>query len=760
MKIDRRSFLSLVAGGAAGTALSPLPWKLTDDISIWSQNWSWTPVPEDGEAEYVSSVCTLCPGGCGITARRIKDRVVKIEGLKGCPVNDGGICILGLSGTQLLYGPTRIQSPMKRTGNRGDGQWEKISWDEAVSTVVEKLASLRSGGQPQKAGCILGSEQGTLPSLFDRFMTAYGSPNVMSPASSRTSYEMAMQLMQGGKPTAGYDFEHSDFILSFGSGIIDGWGSPVRMFQSNSDWKTRKVKVVQIEPRLSNTAAKSDKWIPVNPGTECVLALGMAYVIIKEGIYNQKFIDNFAYGFFDWTDEKGENHHKGFKELVLGNYSPDQVSKITGVSQSTIAHLARSFAFASKPVAICGRGQGHTPVSLHEAMAVHALNALVGNINQKGGIWAVPAPDYIRWPEVKLDEAARKGLTASRIDGAGSDKYPLVKSLLNRLPGAIASGSQSLELLFVSGVNPLYEMRDTHAVKSAFEKIPFVVSFSSYMDETAANADLILPSHVYLERYEDVPSPVGFNRPFIGLTKPVIEPLYDTRHVGDVILLMAKALGGSVAEAFPWDSYEGCLRETLGDKWDLLVENGFWIDEGYVPESLDKAFETKSTKFEFFVSRLSETLRKDEQALPHYMAIESEGDVESYPLVLIPYDTTRLSNGYIGNPPFMTKTLDDTILKGNDGFIEINPKTAKTLGWVEGAFATVTTPKGEARVKVHLFEGLMPGIIAMPTGLGHTAYDSYLAGKGFNVNELIGPVEDPASGLDAAWGIRAKLAKA
>ncbi|MCK5205027.1 MAG: hypothetical protein KAR15_14190 [Desulfobacterales bacterium] len=110
MKVDRRSFLAFVLGGAAGTALSPLPWKVTDDFAIWSQNWPWTPVPERGEISTVNSACTLCPGGCGISVRKAGERVIKIEGLKGHPVNDGGLCILGLAGAQLLYGPTRIRT--------------------------------------------------------------------------------------------------------------------------------------------------------------------------------------------------------------------------------------------------------------------------------------------------------------------------------------------------------------------------------------------------------------------------------------------------------------------------------------------------------------------------------------------------------------------------------------------------------------------------------------------------------------------------
>ena len=117
MNIDRRSFLSFVIGGAAGTALTPLPYKLTDDLSIWTQNWPWTPVPADGEVSHVGSTCTLCQGKCGILVRKIDDRAVKIEGLPGHPVNDGAICLLGLSGLQLLYSPYRIRTPLKRSGN-------------------------------------------------------------------------------------------------------------------------------------------------------------------------------------------------------------------------------------------------------------------------------------------------------------------------------------------------------------------------------------------------------------------------------------------------------------------------------------------------------------------------------------------------------------------------------------------------------------------------------------------------------------------
>jgi anaerobic selenocysteine-containing dehydrogenase len=171
MKLSRRCFLSLVAGGAAGTALSPLPWKLTDDSSIWSQNWPWTPVPPDGEGTYTLSTCTLCPGGCGISVRKIDDRAIKIEGAKGHPLNDGGICILGLSGLQMLYGPTRVQSPLKRVGERGQGQWKAISWEQAIGEVAEKLGEIRGRGNPQSVACIAAKDTGTVGRLLRRFMS-------------------------------------------------------------------------------------------------------------------------------------------------------------------------------------------------------------------------------------------------------------------------------------------------------------------------------------------------------------------------------------------------------------------------------------------------------------------------------------------------------------------------------------------------------------------------------------------------------------
>lgn len=779
MKLDRRTFIEIAvgfsAGAGAGFMLTPVNWKLMDDMTIWSQEL-WPryqlgglkgKLPQRGEVSNADTVCKLCPGGCGITVRKVEKRCTKIEGRNGYPVNDGGICPLGASGLQLLYGPWRVPGPLKRSGKRGSGHFSRISWQEAIHEVVEKLSALRHAGEAHKVAAILDSDRGTVPQLFSRFLQAYGSPNFIRTASDQDTYELALKLMQGADSSVGYDLEGANFILSFGSGLIEGWGAPVRVIQAHSMWRSgngrKRAKVVQIEPRLSNTAAKADNWYPIEPGTEGALAMGLAHVIIKESLYDFDFVGSQTFGFEDWSDVTGKTY-TGFKRLVLTEYGPENVSRITGLSAKKIVDLARAFARAERPLAVWGRGKGTTSGSLYECMAVHALNALVGNINKPGGVSTRPEVPMQPWPEVVVDNIAWAGSSMPRVDGAGTARYPLTKYLPDRWP-QIVSGSDggAIKALLVQGADPCFTTMDSTAVAKAFEQIPFVVSFSTFLDETAFHADLVLPNHHYLERWEDVPTPVGLHRPVLGVCKPVVSPQFDTRHVGDVLMTIAKSLGGSVAEAFPWEDYESVLKETMGEKWDTLEEMGYVAETDYGLSTWDSPFGTPSGKFEFYVSTFDQAgleMRKDVGYLPHYQPIDPEGNAVQYPLVLIPTELMRLADGAVGNPPFCTKTMEENELKGNDLFVEVNPKTAAEYGLSEGRHAMLATPKGKGKVLVHLSEGIMPGLIGIPKGLGHTAYDDYLAGKGISANSLMSVVEDPVSGLCATWGIRAKLTRA
>lgn len=734
MKLSRRCFLSLSIGGAVGTAMTPLPWKLTDDLSIWSQNWPWTPVPPDGKASFVNSTCALCPGHCGIRVRKVDQRAVKIEGQEGTPLNAaGGMCLLGMSSLQLLYGPTRVKGPLRKVVDaNGNASWEPISWQKAVEEVAQRMSELRTRSNARTVACLLDREDGTVPHLFKRLLKAYGSPNFYHMASVEDTYAMALALTMGIDGYAGLDVGRSDFILSFGSALLDGYGSPLRMMQAVSRLKEQHGTLVQVEPRLSNTAAKADIWLAAKPGTEADLAMAMAYVLIDRRRFNEKFV-------YDHIEDFGQ-----FAVLVRNGFSPENVAPTTGIDAETIVKTALAFADAKRPLAIFGRGNGQTPGSLKEALAVNALNILVGNINQPGGLHTVPAFNYINWPEPALDDLALAGAELPRLDGTESGSVDRLFETVNAQP-------DKLQLLLVGETNPCQTVKDSRKINQVMEKVPFVVSFSSFMDETAMQADLILPSHLYLERWEDIPVRGGAIRSVVGLCRPVVAPQYDTQHMGDTIIQIAKAIKGPVADAFKWDNHEACLKQTFGRQWDALVANGYW--EAETTGALAKPdFGTPSGKIV--------TMSDASQKVLGSVIPPPAGDEGVFPLLLIDYDSIRLSSKYVGDPPFMVKVLPDTVLKGQDGFVEVNPETADALGFSEGQIAILATPLGEVTVRVHLDPGIMPGLLAMPHGLGHTAYDGFLAGKGVNVNKLIAPVEDPASGLDAAWGIRAVLAKA
>lgn len=821
MEINRRHFIATIVGGAAGMQITPLPWKLTDDIAIWTQNWPWVPIPPTGEFTHVKSVCNLCPGGCGIEVRKVESRAVKIEGRTDYPVNPGGICPLGMGGLQLLYDESiRYTGPMKRVGPRGTGEFMNISWDEAINTLAGRMSTLRKKGRPEALACVDGNpKRSTISLLIERLLNATGSPNYVRIPSVEDTYEISNALMQGTEGPMAYDLENSDFILSFGSGLLEGWGSPGRVINAWGLWREdpqkRKTKIVQIESRASNTASKADQWITARPGTETALALAIAHVIIKERLYDVEFVDRYSFGFDDWTSADGKKH-AGFKTVVLKKYSPDKIAPVTGLEPKDIVSLARDFIGAKAPIAVSGKGKGMLSGSLYEFMAIHSLNALAGNINRPGGVLVHDPLPLSPLPDMELDAVAKEGIKKPRLDLAGTMKFPFSKSLINNLTEAIIKSPKSLvDTLLVFSANPAYTQPDGGRFKKALEKIPFIVSFSPFQDETSYMADLILPDHTYLEKMDDIVWPTGLQYPLYGLSKPVVEPVYNTRNTGDTIIQLAKLIGQKVGTAFPWKSYEEVLKarakglsdsgaglvayngqdpvwklqkegrnfspdyKSFKDMWGKLKTGGLWYGPMHTYENWDGLFRTPTGKFEFSSTQIElavnyyayrtskETALKnmgiaargDEVFMPHCEAVKSDVDRSTYPLLMVPYEMINLAGGWAPNPPFAYKTLFDNQLKGNESFAEINPKTAAEFKLKGGDRVIIKSPAGEIQVCVNLFEGAMPGMVFLPLGFGHTAYDEFIRGKGVNPNDIIDGGKDPLSGYPVWWNTPVKLIK-
>ncbi len=706
MKVDRRSFLGLGLGAAAGIALSPVGVKLTDDSSIWTQNWPWTPVPEDGEITYDHSVCSLCPGACGISVRKINGRPVKIEGLDDYPVNNGGACLHGISGLQYLYDPARIKTPLKKNGNK----FEPVSWDEAISLVGRKLGEIRESGRPESLGLITGADNGSMAQLFDRFMAAFGSPNIYTMPSLESNLALTAAALHGTDRSLGFDLDHSDFVLSFGAGIIEGWGSPVACIQANALRCEHKTTLVQVDYRLSNTANAADKIIAVNPGTEADLALGLCAVLLAKN----KIAKDALYG---------DVNKVAFTAMLKKSYTPEKVEAITGVRATDIEALAMAFIKAKAPVAVPGRGRGDLGQSLRQFAAVQALNVLAGRLNKEGGVFVMLPPGYLSFPENVVDAAAEQGAGKAKLAGS-------VNELVDKL-----ETDNGLSALFIYNANPCYALNNPQRVKAAMDKIGFKVNFSSFMDETALRSDLILPASIYLERLEDVVSGAGLAKTVVGLCRPMVKPVFDTKHPGDALILLAQAMGGSIAQSFAWASYDACLENVTGGIWQTLSTDGYVVIDDKPPVG------TPPTDFTFLASA------------PRADVPMGEGDY-----TLVPVDKMRLAGGSMISSPFAVKTVPDTVLSGNYSVVEINPASAGALK--DGDIAVLRTAMGTAKVKIGFNEGILPGVIGMPRGLGHAFKNPYVAGKGSNVNDLIGPVIEPGSGLDAAFGMKATLSKA
>ena len=832
MEFSRRNFIKFFAGGIGGTLLSPLPWKLIDDIAIWTQNWSWVPLPGRGKFSTVNSVCTLCSGGCGIEVRKVGNRVVKIEGRRNYPVNQGALCPLGMAGQQILYNEgIRWKAPMKRVGPRGSQEWKEITWDEALNELAARIRGLRNEGNPEKLAAIDGNHSGsTVALLMKRLLDAVGSPNYLGMPREEDTHAMVAFLMQGTNGPVAYDLENSDFILSFGCPLLDGWGAPGRMMsawgQVAGGKPSTRPFLAHIDQRASRTALKANQWLAPFPGTEAALAMGIAHVLIREKRYSKEFVDDYTFGFADWFDVQGHKH-EGFSNIVLKKYSPQIVENITGIKKSIIIDLARRFASSHAPIALTGRGKGLLPGSVYEFMAVRALNALAGRINKKGGVLVAHDLPLAPWPDVEYDPVATDGLKRERLDRAGTPRYPFTRSLMHTFSEAINSSQSSpVDTLLISSANPVYTIPNGKSLIEALDKIPFVVSFSPFKDETSVMADLILPDHTYLEKMADIPRPTGVQYPLFALSQPAVKPLYRTRHSGDVIISLAQRIGGTVAESFQWNSFEEALKgrvkglyelaqgritydgsepvwkrldkkgglssvySSFESMWKALRETGCWYVPSHTFGTWSEIFQTPSKRFEFFSSNIELAIktyskglrpvgayalegkslddvltdlgilaRGDEVYMPHYEELKPRTDEKEYPLLLLPIELINLASGRIGNPPFLNKTLFDHQLRKDDLFVEVNPKTASTYGLQEGSKAVLKSRTGELTVRIHIFHGAMPGVVFIPVGLGHTAYDRYLKGKGVNPYEIIDPTEDPLSGQPVWWNTRVQMVK-
>jgi anaerobic selenocysteine-containing dehydrogenase len=794
MKVNRRDFLKMGGGAGVAVALGGGFWK-----------WPQVPVPEKlnapGTEKWIPTVCGQCMGGCGVLVRMINGWAVNIAGNPLHPVNRGTLCPKGIAGLQGLYDPDRIHTPLKRAGKRGEGRWQPISWEEALSTVAESLKKLRQSGEPHRLAVLAGRYRGLMRSLWDRFMEAFGSPNYMD---NQFQWEgptlEGLCLTQGVTAAPVYDFENTRYILSFGSDFLESNSSPVQVLSAYGQFRRgrpeQRGRLVQIEPRLSVTAIKADEWIPAPPGTEGLIALAIASLIVKEGLYNKDFVANHAFGFENWREGRGKEQI-GFKEFVLSEYAPDAISKQTGIPMDTFLRLAREFASNQPSLALGTRDR-----PFHQ-MAVSVLNGLVGNIDASGGVLIPRAVPLQALPAFGKDAIAQKGLQAERLIGEKKSSSMLQEPYL--FARNVLSGKPYRpEVLFLYYTNPLVSNVNPDLFSKAFAEIPFIVSFSPYLDDTSSMADLILPDHTPLERWQDDPVALNKGFPVLGIRQPVTEPLYQTRATGDVLLQICKFLGGEIQKAFPWNDFKDLLLygvrgvfaakrgdafglqfeqswtrllerggwwapsyKTFEEFWKQLQEKGGWWDPIYDFKGWDRIFKTPSKKFQFYAQTLEQTLssplpeeKKASSLFPHWEESKKRSDEKAYPLRLHTFKTMALTGSRNANQPWLQAAFGQHLFEEWETWVEINPETAHRLGISDRDWVWVESPKGKIRVKAKLYKGAMPDVVSIPWGEGRRSGGRWSTGLGENPYRLLEDDLDPLTRCPISGTTRVKIYKA
>lgn len=772
MGLSRRTFLGLT-GAAAGLALVRQDLEeLYAAVAGGGRDW-----PGPGVETWATSVCQLCPGGCGIRVRLLDGWPVRVAGNPEHPLNRGGLCPKGAAALQAFYDPDRIRRPLLRAGGRGEDGWREVGWDEALGLLAARLAALREQGRPERLLLIGGQVRGLTRELWDRFLAAFGSPNDVTTALGCEASDTVLRLTQGMPGHIGYDLERANYVLSFGVSLLEGSWSPVWQMRAYAELRQgrpgHRGKLVQIDPRFSVTAAKADEWIPLRPGTDLVLALGIAHVLVRDGLYDRAFVEARTRGLEDGRDAAGRAA-PGLRTL-LRDYPPAAVARQTGVPEATVVRLAREFGETRPAIALGDRGASRYPDGLLARWAVHCLNALGGSLEVSGGVLAPPPVPLAPLPPLAPDPLALRGRARPRLDGAGGAEAPLAASAIHRLPDALRTGRPyPAEIACLYFANPTFSVSASLRMREALDRVPFVVSFSPYPDESTAVADLVLPDHTFLERWEDDPTRRNVGFPVLGLRQPVRAPLYDTRATADVLLALAAALGGPLARAFPWRDTPAVLQARLRGLyqaragaaapravpgsfdafWDELRARGAWWDAAYRFQNWARTLRTPSGKFEFLPEPLRAALldARARVSVPPADGRAATGPVpgpEEFPLALITFRPLALTGGRTANLPFLLEILGKHGGTAWDTYAQVHPATAARFGVADHAWAWLESSGARIRMRVRHSPGMPRDIVAIPHGLGHQQGGRWARGRGANPNALVETTSAAVSGAPA-----------
>ncbi|UCD78640.1 MAG: molybdopterin-dependent oxidoreductase [Desulfobacterales bacterium] len=691
-----------------------------------------TPLPnkessrQPSDIEVRPTICSICnPGShCGVDAYVRNGRIIKLEGSQEAH-NAGALCAKGAAGLQYIYHADRIKTPLVRTGPRGAGRFEPVSWQDALHIIADRLNDIKTESGPESVIFYAGYPKWMRPFL-KRLAHSFGSPNYASESSTcYTAVKLAAILNYGAE--ASPEVGRAKCLLVWSR---NPFYSNAPRSRGLLEARKKGLKIIEVGPLLTPLTRHADIHLRLRPGTSGALALALAHVIIEEGLFDRDFVDRWTLGFAE------------YRNLARG-YAPDAAQKITGVPAELIVQAARLFA-GTKPAAIMTGASPtvHHTNGLQNQRAINALIGLTGNFDVPGGNHVFPA-DYlyisagIRTREAEFKQPNPWREMAPRV---GEDKHPIWCRFIPEahsmmVPFQIRSQQPyPLRAMLAFGLNYRMWPGSDFALES-FKKLDFLVDVDLFMTDTARLADVVLPACTSYERSELKFYP----EKRIRWTRPAIEPLGQSRADADIIFDLAATLA-------PDDDLLRAGHEAAID-W-MLQPSGFKVSDlkkyprGLVVENVSTpsyrkyengGFKTPSGKMEFTSLVLAE---HGLDSLPVYREpmlspASAPDEAKKFPLILT--TGARL--------PFFihsrTYRIPRLLSFQPDPMADLNPADAGQRGINQGDWILLSTRRGAVRVRANLTEAVMPGVVNIYHGRPEA-----------DVNTLIDPdYRDPISGF-------------
>ena len=698
---------------------------------------------EDTGIEVRPSICAICSPDkhCGLDCYVKDGQIIKIEGTQDHPYNHGKLCTKGSSNRNYLYRKDRIQTPLKRVGERGEGKFEPISWDEAYKIIAENLNRIKETYSPHSVVFYSGHCK-WYRFLLQRLAYSFGSVNYGTDDSNCAAATHLANAVTVGR-SAGPDLAHTNVFLGWN---YSGYYSDHMSVENVRKLKERGGKVIIIDTRYTPAAKNlADVFLHVNPGTDGALALGIANVIIENGWESKEYIEKYTYGFEEY-------------KALAAKYPLDRVAKITGVTPEQIVEVARLYATngpAATNYSACALTHRINGFQTHRA--VFCLAGLTGNYDQPGGNLPIPQswchkPAGFTTREVEF-RMCRKPDAVRMGEGRFPiwDKYEhyqeyqamtLQDSILHHEPYPIKA-------VFGMGMN-LKMFPQTDAMVEAIKKLDFFVDVDLFSGFTTRYADIVLPACTTMERSELK----AYGGGYFQYTKPVIPPLYESKSDANILCELAKVLG--VDDPLLTAGHEACLDWIIEGTGVTIAElkkaEGRPVkvaSKPYIPGSfIENGTTTPTGKFEFYSTSIASIDPKyGLNPLPEYEdALFDQNDEETrtkYPFMLITgIRVPHTIHSRLHEVPWLRSLRPKP-------FIDVNKKDAAAMNIHDGDMMEVTSPYGRIRVMAHLTAKMKPGVLHMTHGYSEA-----------NVNCLIGKDHlDRYSGFPGLKAMRTNIRK-